>query len=45
MLFGTNSAMISKKNLIASLAVIKNFLKIKIKSHGDEVFSDNKFLR
>ena len=28
---------ISKKNLIASLSIIKNILKTKIKSHGDEV--------
>ena len=29
--------LISKKNLIASLCIIKVFLKSKIKSHGDEV--------
>ena len=33
---------ISKKNLIASLCIIKNYLKINIKSHGDEV---TEFLR
>ena len=34
----------SKKNLIASLSIIKNFLETKIKSHGDEVtdFYDKK---
>ena len=31
------SALISKNNLVASLSTIKDFLKIKIKSHGDEV--------
>ena len=29
--------LISKKNLIASLSIMNNFWKPKIKSHGDEV--------
>ena len=37
MLFGIKSVLISKKNLIASLSVIKLFLKTKIKIYGDEV--------
>ena len=48
-LFGIKSVLTSKKNLIASLSIIKNkeFLKTKIKSHGDKVtdFYDKKFLR
>ena len=35
-IFGIKSAVISKKNLIANLYTIKNFLKTKIKSHDDE---------
>ena len=36
-----------KKNVIASLSKIKNFLKTKIKSYGDKVtdFMIKKFLR
>ena len=37
MLFGTKSALISKNNLEVSLSTIKDFLKTKVKSHGDEV--------
>ena len=43
-LFGIKSVSILKKNLITSLSMIKNYLKTKIKSHGDEVtnFHDKK---
>ena len=36
-----------KKNLIASLSMIKNFLKTKIKSYGDEVtdFYDKEIIK
>ena len=36
-LFGINSVLILKKNLIANLSLIKKNLKTKTKSHGDEV--------
>ena len=36
-LFRIKPALISKRNLIASLSTIKKFLKTKIKSYGDEV--------
>ena len=35
-LFGMKSALISKRNLTASMSIIK-FLKTKIKSHGGEI--------